>query len=145
MRLIFFSLYRPLSLVFFVSPLFFLVASPLVDAGSTAHQILSLLEGSPTEGEKELLKSVAELLHSEPKGAPTPSLSVEGDYLRIPRLVCARPCFRIAGARSRHGILGFALGFSRGVGSPRKSKIVWPWILVFIAPVFPGFSPVRAM
>ena len=85
MRLIFFvSLQTPL-LGFLCFPSLSLFAFPPMDAGNTARQILSLLEGSPTEEKKELLKNVMELHHSERKGASTPSLSVEGDYLRIRR------------------------------------------------------------
>ena len=61
----------------------FLGSPSLMDAGNTARQILGLLEGSSPEVTEELLKSVMDLIQSEPKGAPIPSLSVGGDYLRI--------------------------------------------------------------
>ena len=48
---------------FSLPPLFLLTFSVL-DAGNAAHQILSLLGGSPTEEKKELLKNVMELHHS---------------------------------------------------------------------------------
>ena len=116
-----------------------------MDAGDTARRILSLLEGSPTDEKQQLLKNATELIQSEPKGAPTPLLSVEGGHLRIFRHLLRSAFFRIADARPRHGIMGFAHGPLRGIGFPRKSKTIWSRIPGFIALARPGFSPVRAL
>ena len=71
----------PLGLLCFISLSLF--TFPQMDAGDTAHRILSLSEGSPADAKQQLLKNTMELIQSEPKVAPTPSLSVAGDYLRI--------------------------------------------------------------
>ena len=62
----FFSLQTPL-LGFLCFPSLSLFAFPPMDAGNTAHQILSLLKGSPTEVKEELLKSLMDLIRLEPR------------------------------------------------------------------------------
>ena len=110
-----------------------------MDAGDTARRILSLPEGSPADEKQQLLKNAMELIQSEPKVAPTPSLSAAGDYLRIFRHLLRSAFFRTADVRSRHGIMGSALGPLRGNGYSRKSRATRPRIPGFIALACPRF------
>ena len=137
-------------LVFFVFSLF-LFTFPPMDAGDTAHRILSLLGGSPMSQQchgvekQQLLKNMTGLIQSEPKVAPTPSLSAAGDYLRIFRHLLRSAFFRTADVRSRHGIMGSALGPLRGNGYSRKSRAIRPRIPGFVALACPRICPAPVM
>ena len=117
-------------MVFFVFSLF-LFTFPPMHAGDTAHRILSLLEGSPPDEKHQLLKNAMELNQSELTDAPTPSLFVEGDYLRISRHLLSSALFLHCGCPTppwNNGICSRALAWDWIFSQIQEHMVPGPWI-----------------